>query len=81
MTNVRHSLKYKYIISQISTYRFLQGVAAKLAKNSSVKKLLLLGVVPGIPENYFNVKAILSSLNIEEVGFTVSADVKMCKSE
>ena len=44
-----------------------------------MKKLLLLGVVPGIPENYFNVQAILSSLNIEAIEFTAAADIKMCK--
>ena len=58
---------------------YLQGVAARDAKNSSVKKLFLLGIVPGIPENYFNVKAILSSLNIEAIEFTAAADVKMRK--
>ena len=57
----------------------LQGVAAKQAKNSSVKKLFLLGVVPDVPETYFNVKAILSSLNLEVVEFTAAADIKMCK--
>ena len=56
-----------------------QGVAAKQAKNSSVKKLMLLATVPGIPENYFNVKTILDNLNLESVEFTVAADIKMCK--
>ena len=57
----------------------LQGVAAKVAQNSSVKKLLLLAVVPEVPENYFNVKAILSSLDIEGIEFTTAADIKLSK--
>ena len=58
---------------------YLQGIAPKQAKNSSVKKLLLIAAVPKTPENYDNVKAILNELNIEALEFTVSADVKMCK--
>ena len=42
-----------------------------------MKKLLLIGAVPSVPENYFNVKTILDQLNMEAVEFTVSADVKM----
>ena len=55
-----------------------QGVAAKQGKNSSVKKLLIVGAVPEAPENYFNVKAILDQVNIDALEFTVAADVKMC---
>ena len=58
----------------------VQGVAVKQAKNSSVKKLLILGIVPEVPENYHNVKEILSSLNLEVIEFTAAADIKMCKS-
>ena len=56
----------------------MQGLAAKQAKDSSVKKLLLIGAVPAVPENYFNVKTILDQLNMEAIEYTVSADVKMC---
>ena len=59
----------------------MQGVAAKQGKNSSVKKLLLLAVLPEVPENHFNVKAILSSLNLEAIEFTAAADIKMCKEK
>ena len=54
-------------------------ITSKVAKNSSVKKLLLLGVVPEIPENYFNIKAILSCLDIEGIEFTSTADIKLSK--
>ena len=42
-----------------------------------MKKLLILGAVPSVPENYFNVKTILQQLNMEALEFTVAADVKM----
>ena len=54
-------------------------MAAKQAKNSSVKKLLLLAAVPSVPENYFNVKKILDNLNLEVVEFNTEADMKLCK--
>ena len=58
-----------------SSYR--EGVAAKSAKHSSVKKLIILAAVPNVPENYSNVKLILNELNMEALEFTYSADVKM----
>ena len=57
--------------------KYSDGVAPKSAKSSSVKKLLVLGAVPDVPENYSNVKTILDQLNIEAIQFTVSADIKM----
>ena len=42
-----------------------------------MKKLLLVGAVPAVPENYFNVKTILDQMDMEAIEFTVSADVKM----
>ena len=46
-----------------------------------MKKLLLLAVLPEVSENHFNVKAILSSLNLEAIEFTAAADIKMCKEK
>ena len=57
----------------------LKGVAAKVNKLSSVKKMFVLGAVPDIPENYPNVKAILDELSMEAVEFTMSLDIKMRK--
>ena len=51
---------------------------ARTSKLSSVKRLILIGAVQDVPENYHNVKAILDQLNIEALDFTVSADIKMC---
>ena len=53
---------------------------AKFSKLSSVKRLILVGVVQDVPENYNNVKTILQELNIEALDFTVSADVKFNRS-
>ena len=44
-----------------------------------MKKLLILGVVPGVPEAHHNLKLMLDQLDIEAVQFSVSADTKMCK--
>ena len=57
----------------------MQGIAAKQSKDSSVKKLLVVGAAPAVPENYFNVKTILEELDIEALEFTVSADIKLRK--
>ena len=51
---------------------------ARASKLSSVKRLILIGAVQDVPENYYNVKCILDQLNIEALDFTVSADIKMC---
>ena len=52
-------------------------MAAKQGKNSSVKKLIIVGAVPEAPENYFNVKAILDQVDIDALEFTVAADSLM----
>ena len=58
-----------------------QGVAARSSKLSSVKRMLVMGAVPDIPENYPNVKMILDELNMEAVDYTMSIDIKMRKYE
>ena len=58
---------------------YFKGVAAKDFKDSSVKKLLLVSVYPGVPEVHMNMKKILEDLKVEAVEFLVSADIKMCK--
>ena len=71
---------FSIYLESYSIWINVQGVAVKQAKNSSVNKLLILGIVPEVPENYHNVKEILSSLNFEVIEFTAAADIKMCKS-
>ena len=67
-------LYYKVDIFLIS---IIQGVAPKQNKNSSVKKLLLAGIVLDIPENYQTVKQILGNLDLEGVEFMTQADMKL----
>lgn len=57
----------------------MQGVAPRGSKGTSVKKLIVIGAVAEVPENYENVKVILDQLNIEALEFTMTADIKMCK--
>ena len=64
----------------MKSFVFVQEVASKQAKDSSVKKLLLIGVLPDCPETYSNVKYMLDTLHISDVEFVYSADLKMCKS-
>ena len=54
---------------------YSDGVAAKSAKHSSVKKLIVLAAVANVPENYENVKLILNQLNMEALEFSYSADI------
>ena len=64
--------------SQFCIHIAIQGVSHKEAKNSSVKKLLVVGAVPDAAENYFNMKTMLNKVDIEALEFMVAADIKMC---
>ena len=55
----------------------LQGVEAKDSLLTSVNKLLLLGLIPGCPENHYNVKLILDQLGLNGVQFCTTADLKL----
>ena len=57
----------------------MQGVAHKEAKNSSVKKVLLLAIVPDISECHFNVKSILDQVDFQDLKHIYAVDVKMGK--
>ena len=52
-------------------------VVSKRILNSSVKKLVLLGVIPNVPENYSTVKQVLDNLDIQAVECVTSSDIKM----
>ena len=55
-----------------------QGVAAKDSKFSSVKKLLLLGVLPEFSETYGNIKLLMEKLSLDDSSIFFSGDLKMC---
>ena len=40
--------------------------------------MLVLGIVPEVPENHPNMNTLLQELNMEAIEFSLSADVKMC---
>ena len=54
-----------------------QGLGAKQAKHSSVKKLLLAALVLELPENYDTVKLILDNLKLEGIEYMTQADLKL----
>ena len=57
--------------------KYSEGISAKANKDGSVKKTLLLGIVPGIQELHSNVQKILKLLEIEGLEFSYSSDIKM----
>ena len=54
-------------------------MGAKKSKLSSVKKLLLLGVVLDIPETYESVRRLLETLKIDAIEYTTQADMKLLR--
>ena len=57
------------------------GIAAKQLKDTGVKKLLILAIVPGMPEKYESVARVLSILKLDLIPSTFdlkyAADLKM----
>ena len=47
------------------------------AKVSSVKRTMILALVPDCPESHYNVMQILDSLDLQKMKFTYAVDVKM----
>ena len=60
---------------------FKDGISSKKLKSTSVKKLIILAIAPGIKENYENVAQILMTLKLDELPSTptvrYAADLKM----
>ena len=72
------TLRYVFISLKALRNIFLpQGVSPKDAINSSVKKVLLLAVVPEIAESHFNVRSILQEVDLKDLQYIYSVDVKM----
>ena len=75
-----YSEVYILVFDHVFLYKEMtQGVAAKESKNSSVKKLLLLGVLPECSETYGNVKLLMEKLSLDDSSIFFSGDLKMCK--
>jgi hypothetical protein len=65
------------LLSLLILLLLIKGYAPEEAKMTSVKKLLLIAVVPDMQENYENVKLIWDKLNMENVRFYVATDLKL----
>ena len=52
----------------------------KKIKNSGVKKVFIIGIAPGIPENYINVRTLWRSIGLHQLSynFTIATDLKLC---
>lgn len=61
--------------------KYEDGIAAKSMKSTSVNKLLILAITPGVPENYDNIFKVLELLKLEDLPETskvrYAADLKM----
>ena len=57
--------------------KYGEGVAPKEAKLSSVKKVLMLALVPDCQENYHNVKTLLQKLDFTGLDVSFSVDLKL----
>ena len=55
------------------------GVAPKKMRSTSVRKLIILALAPGLPENYDNVMHVMQLLHLQDVPYSVryAADLKM----
>ena len=56
---------------------YRDGIAAKRFKDSGVKKIFLLGLVPHTQENYENLSKLWSLLKISEMKGTIATDLKI----
>ncbi len=46
-------------------------------KDSGVKKLFIVGIVPGVQENYHNVKVLLEATKVSSLTFSLATDMKL----
>ena len=73
--------KYSQVLTEASIFPFIfkvsQGVSHKEAKTSSVKKVLILAVVPDVAESHHNVRSILQQVDFGTIQYIYAVDVKM----
>lgn len=61
----------------IKRQRYQEGLSAKKFKDSGVKKILLIGLVPQMQENYDNIVKLWSLLKINDLKGTIATDLKL----
>lgn len=55
------------------------GALSKKFMESGVKKIIIIGIVPDIPENYVNVKRLWLNCGAEKLNhYTIATDLKLC---
>ena len=60
---------------------FSQGITPRDSNDSSVKRVLILAILPECPESHYNVMQILDNSNLENLSCTFAVDVKMGKTQ
>ena len=60
-----------------SRSKYSDGIAPKMQKLGSVKKLFILLAVPNIPELHENLACLLSEIDISSIDFSLSSDLKI----
>ena len=58
---------------------YLANGMEKSFKDISVNASFLLGVVPDIPERYFNLKILFDRLGLEKLDCVCVSDIKLCQ--
>ena len=67
------------IFDKDDPFPHVKSAMSKRFKESGVKKALVIGLVPDIPENYVNVKRLWVNLNIKLLNkYTIATDLKLC---
>ena len=57
--------------------KYSEGVGAKEAKMSSVKKVIMLALLPNVKETHENLKTLLTAVDLSGIPFTFSCDIKL----
>ena len=58
--------------------KYCEGVAAKTFKLSGVKKVIILGLMPGVQESHDNIKKLLHAIDLSGLPISFSCDLKLC---
>jgi hypothetical protein len=59
---------------------YAQGACSSIFRDSSVKKLILLAIVPEVAESYGNLETILQLLNLDGFNFALAVDMKLANA-
>ena len=57
--------------------KYSEGIGAKEAKMSSVKKVIMLALLPKVKETHENLRTLLTAVDLSGIPFTFSCDIKL----